>query len=79
MVSASFFRGSFFRRIVIDHFRILDSGLTSWELQEYLVCAFSCGFRTFSIEKQISKVGGFLMLSTVVAITIIVSCAMRSR
>lgn len=26
------------KRIVIDHFRIMDSGLASWELQEYLWC-----------------------------------------
>lgn len=58
MVFASFFRSSFFQRIVIDHFRIMDSGLASWELQEYLVCAFSCGFRTFPLKNKYRRLEG---------------------
>lgn len=42
----------FFRRIVIDHFRIMDSGLASWELQEYLVRApFFLSVPDFLLEK----------------------------
>lgn len=48
----------FFKRIVIDHLRIMDSGLASWELQEYLVCAFSCGFRVSLMKNKFQRLEG---------------------
>ncbi|KAL6908278.1 hypothetical protein GGI43DRAFT_136070 [Trichoderma evansii] len=53
-----FFAVHFFQRIVIDHFRIMDSGLASWELQEYLVCALSCGFRIFPLKNKYRRLEG---------------------